>query len=225
MSQYVFGLECNAFEHSLIVSHMYLFCSLQVDGKLLNLPVELDDGKVSLVQRGRSAVVKTDFGLLVSYDWNWLLVIKLPSSYHGRLCGLCGNFNRKRNDDRLDPDGKPVSSLAKWGKSWQTADQDKNTPCYVCEKDCPKCDDRRLQRYRAKTSCGAISDKRGLFRKCHKKVDPKAFFHSCVFDVCLNDGDQKLLCQALASYVGQCNDKGVKIRGWRRKYGCREYSQ
>lgn len=203
---------------------MYLLCSLQVDGQLLNLPLQLD-GKVTLVQHGRGALLKTDFGLLVYYDWNWLLVIKLPSSYHDRVCGLCGNLNRKRNDDRLDPAGKPVSSVVQWGKSWQTADQDKNTPCSVCEKDCPKCDDSRLKRYQNQNFCGAIGARRGFFKSCHRKVDPKAFVHSCVYDVCLNDGDKKLLCQAMASYVSQCRDKGVRIRGWRRKYGCREYSQ
>lgn len=204
---------------------MYVFFSLQVDGQLLNLPIELDDGKVSVVQRGRGAEVQTDFGLLVYYDWNWHLVIKLPSSYHGRVCGLCGNFNRKRNDERLNPAGKPVSSVIEWGKSWQTADQDKNSPCSVCEKDCPSCDKSRLQRYQTQAFCGALTDKRGSFKQCHKKVDPKPFFHSCVFDICMNDGDKKMLCQALASYVSQCNDQGVKIKGWRRKYGCREYFQ
>lgn len=204
---------------------MYIFFSLQVDGQLLNLPVELGEGKVSLSQWGRSAVVKTDFGLVVSYDWNWHLAIKLPSSYYGSVCGLCGNFNGNRADERQDPAGKAVSSLIEWGKSWQTPDQDKDSPCSVCEKDCPSCEDSRLQRYQTEAFCGALTAKKGLFKNCHKKVDPQPFFHSCVYDICLNDGDKKMLCQALASYTSQCNDKGVKIKGWRKKYGCREYLQ
>lgn len=202
---------------------MYIFFSLQVDRQLLNLPVELGEGKVSLLQQGRSAVVKTDFGLVVSYDWNWHLVIKLPSSYYSSVCGLCGNFNGNRSDERQDPAGKAVSSVIEWGKSWQTPDQDKENPCYVCEKDCPSCEDSRLQHYQTEAFCGALITRNGLFNNCHKEVDPQPFFHSCVYDICLNDGDKKMLCQALASYMSQCNDKGVKIGGWRKKYGCREY--
>uniref|UniRef100_H2RJX0 Fc gamma binding protein n=1 Tax=Takifugu rubripes TaxID=31033 RepID=H2RJX0_TAKRU len=193
---------------------------VMVDGQLLNLPVELGEGKVSLLHRGGRAVVETNFGLVVSYEWRWHLVIKLPSSYYGSVCGLCGNFNGNRADERLDPAGKAVPSVIEWGKSWQTPDQDKDSPCYVCEKDCPTCNENMLQRYQTEAFCGALTAKKGLFKICHKKVDPQAFFHSCVYDICLNDGDKKMLCQALTSYTSECNDKGVKITGWRKKYGC-----
>lgn len=196
-----------------------------MDGQLLNLPVELGEGKVSLLHRGGRAVLETNFGLVVSYEWRWHLVIKLPSSYYGSVCGLCGNFNGNLADERLDPAGKAVPSVIEWGKSWQTPDQDKESPCYVCEKDCPICDDSMLQRYQTEVFCDALTAKNGLFETCHKKVDPQAFFHGCVYDICLNDGDKKMLCQALASYTSECNDKGVKIRGWRKKYGCRKYLQ
>lgn len=180
---------------------------------------------MSLFRRGHNAVVMTDFGLIVSYDWNWHLVIKLPSSYHGSVCGLCGNFNGNRADERRDFAGKAVSTVIEWGKSWQTPDQDKESPCYVCEKDCPSCEDSRRKHYQSDASCGALAKKNGLFKKCHNKVDPQPFLQSCVYDICLNEGDKKMLCQALASYTSQCNDNGVRIRGWRRKYGCREYLQ
>ncbi|KAJ4942068.1 hypothetical protein JOQ06_011938 [Pogonophryne albipinna] len=55
---------------------------VMVDGELLNLPVQL--GEVS--QRGHTAVMETDFGLSVSYDWNSELVIKLPCSYYTSVC-------------------------------------------------------------------------------------------------------------------------------------------
>lgn len=204
---------------------MHIFFFPQVDGQLLNLPVELGEGQVSLLQRGGRAVLQTDFGLIVSYEWKWHLVIKLPSSYHNSVCGLCGNFNGKRADERLDRAGKAVSSVVEWGKSWQTPDQNKDSPCYVCEKDCPSCEERMLQRYQAEAFCGALTAKKGLFRMCHRKVDPQLFFNSCVYDICLNDGDKKMLCQALASYTSQCNNNGVKIKGWRKKYGCRKCLQ
>lgn len=208
-----------------VIIYFLLFYSHQVNGELLNLPVELDDGKVKVVQRGNAASVETDFGLIVSYEWKWSLFVKLPSSYHNSVCGLCGNFNGNRIDDRKNPAGKLLSSTIAWGKSWQTPDQDKGSPCYVCEKNCPKCSDRQRKSYQGTNSCGGISYNRGIFKACHKKVDPIPFMESCVYDVCLNNGDKKLLCQALASYTSQCNDNGIKINGWRTRFGCREYLQ
>uniref|UniRef100_A0A3Q3BQL9 Fc gamma binding protein n=1 Tax=Haplochromis burtoni TaxID=8153 RepID=A0A3Q3BQL9_HAPBU len=194
----------------------------QVDGELLNLPVLLGDGKVSVLQRGNTAQVETDFGLVVSYDWNWYLVIKLPSSYFGLVCGLCGNFNANVLDEMLNPAGKPVSSVIEWGKSWLAPEQDKEHPCWdTCEKNCPTCDNDDVKLYKTEAFCGALADKTsGLFQKCHEKVDPQAFMNNCVYDMCYNKGDKKMLCQALASYSDKCRDEGIIIKNWRTKFGC-----
>lgn len=197
-----------------------------MDGELLNLPVHLGDGEVSLLQTGRKVVVKTDFGLFVSYDWNWELVIKLPSSYFGTVCGLCGNFNGNNGDELQNPAGEKVSSVIEWGKSWQTPDQDKDHLCSdKCDsKECPACDDNQAKLYQTEAFCGALTAKaNGVFQKCHEKLDPKAFKDNCVYDMCQNRGDKRMLCQALASYSGQCREAGIIIKGWRKKFGCREY--
>ncbi|XP_041845054.1 IgGFc-binding protein isoform X2 [Melanotaenia boesemani] len=193
-----------------------------VDGKLLNLPVQLGDGEVSIFQRGPSAVVETNFGLFVSYDWNWHLVIKLPSSYYGSVCGLCGNFNGNNGDELQNPDGKAVSSVIEWGKSWQTPDQDKDYLCSnTCEKNCPTCGDNEQKLYKTEALCGALTVKtNSVFEKCTGKVDPQAFMNNCVYDMCFSKGDKKMLCQALASYSAQCREAGIIIKNWREKFGC-----
>uniref|UniRef100_A0A667ZSL4 Fc gamma binding protein n=1 Tax=Myripristis murdjan TaxID=586833 RepID=A0A667ZSL4_9TELE len=193
-----------------------------VDGELLNLPVQLGQGEVSVSQHGHTAVVETDFGLHVSYDWNWKLVIKLPSSYYGLVCGLCGNFNGNRGDELQNPAGKAVSSVIEWGKSWQTADQDKTTPCWdTCKTNCPTCDGNQRKLYETEALCGALTAKtNNVFKMCHAKLDPQAFMNSCVYDMCLNKGDKRMLCQALASYSEQCREEGIIIKNWRKKFGC-----
>ncbi|XP_010737445.2 IgGFc-binding protein [Larimichthys crocea] len=193
-----------------------------VDGQMLNLPVRLGENEVSVFQRGHTAVVETNFGLVVSYDWNWELIIKLPSSYYGSVCGLCGNFNGNNRDELQNPAGKAVSSVIEWGKSWQTPDQDKDRPCWdTCEKNCPTCDDNQYKLYKTEALCGALAAKtNSFFQKCHGKLDPQAFMNSCVYDMCLNKGDKKMLCQALASYSQQCREEGIIIKGWRKKFGC-----
>lgn len=170
-------------------------------------------------------MIQADFGLIVSYDWNWELIIKLPSSYYGSICGLCGNFNGNINDELQNPSGKTLSSVIEWGKSWQTPDQDKDHPCWdTCEKNCPTCDGNLVKLYETEASCGALADKtNGVFQQCHGKVDPQAFMNSCVYDVCLNKGDKKLLCQALASYSKRCREEGIIVKDWRKTFGCRKY--
>lgn len=193
----------------------------------MNLPVRLDEGEseVLVFQRGHTAVVDTNFGLVVSYDWNHEVVIKLPSSYYGSVCGLCGNFNGNNRDELQNPAGKAVSSVTEWGKSWQTANQDGDHSCRdTCGENCPTCEADQKKLYETEAFCGGLVAKtNNVFEKCHGKLDPQAFMDNCVYDTCLNKGDKKMLCQALASYSQECREEGIVITDWRKKFGCREY--
>ncbi|KAM9852132.1 IgGFc-binding protein [Aulostomus maculatus] len=195
---------------------------VQVNGELLNLPLRLDGGQVVVYQYGHSAVVDTNIGLIVSYDWNWKLVIKLSSSYYSSVCGLCGNFNGKRDDELQNPAGKAVPSVIEWGESWQMPEQDKDGPCWgTCKDKCPACESNQLKLYETEVYCGALTAKtNNVFKRCHDKVDPQAFFTNCVYDVCMYKGDKKMLCQALASYSEQCREEGIIIKDWRKILGC-----
>ncbi|XP_054904027.1 IgGFc-binding protein [Poeciliopsis prolifica] len=195
---------------------------IMVDGELVNLPVQLGDGEVTVFQRGNTAELQTAFGLVVTFDWNWHIIIKLPSSYYGSVCGLCGNFNGNRGDELQNPSGQTVSSVIEWGKSWQTPDQDKDNPCWdTCEKNCPTCDDNDKKLYQTQAFCGALTAKtNNVFQKCNGKLDPQAFMNSCVYDMCLNKGDKKMLCQALDSYNQQCREDGIIINNWRKTFDC-----
>ncbi|KAM9309078.1 IgGFc-binding protein [Pholidichthys leucotaenia] len=194
---------------------------VMVDRELMNLPIHLRDGEVSVVQKGRTALVKTNFGLRVFYDWNSRLVIKLPSSYYNSVCGLCGNFNGDRLDELQNSTGNPVSSVTDWAKSWLASEQDKEHPCWdTCEKNCPTCEKSDLKLYNSDSLCGALTAQDSAFQKCHEKLDPQPFMDSCVYDMCFNKGDKKMLCQALASYADQCREEGIIIKNWRKQFGC-----
>ncbi|XP_056237739.1 IgGFc-binding protein [Seriola aureovittata] len=218
---YVREVDVSVYGYSIIIGKNQIG-RVTVDGELLNLPVRLGDGEVSVIQIGHTAMVQTNFGLVVSYDWNWELVIQLPSSYFGSVCGLCGNFNGNIGDEFQNPAGKAVSSVIEWGKSWQTPDQDKDHPCWdTCETNCATCDDKQAKLYETEAFCGALTAKtNSVFQRCHGKLDPKAFMDSCVYDMCQNKGDKRMLCQALASYSRQCREGGIIIKNWRKKFGC-----
>ncbi|KAJ8378918.1 hypothetical protein AAFF_G00232830 [Aldrovandia affinis] len=167
---------------------------VMVNDETQNLPWQADRDQVTVTQKRNEAVLETDFGLRVSYDWSSKL------------------------DELRDPAGHPVSSIIVWGKSWRVADPEDPYCWDSCEKGCPTCDGNLRKLYETEAYCGALTN--SVFQKCHLKVDPQAFMESCVYDVCLNKGDKKMLCQALASYSELCLREGLVLKDWRTKLGC-----
>ncbi|KAM9114696.1 IgGFc-binding protein [Pangshura tecta] len=193
---------------------------IRINDMTTSLPVTLEEGKIKLYQSGLNAILQTDFGLQVSYDWNWHLIITLPSSYYGAMCGLCGNFNQNRGDDMTSPNGTRVSSIVEWARSWKVKDRDPF--CWdVCKGNCPTCDESKQKIYGGNEYCGLISKASGgPFRECHPKVSPEDIFDSCIYDVCLNGGAKTILCQALEAYAAICKKQGITVYDWRTPSGC-----
>ncbi|KAJ3598355.1 hypothetical protein NHX12_001865 [Muraenolepis orangiensis] len=189
-----------------------------VNGELVNVPFQLGKGKVIVSYYSDSALIVTDFGLRLLFDWNWKVDLHMPSTYQGRLCGLCGNYNGKTDDELQTQEGKAVSVVEEWGKSWMTSDQD--THCWNGCETCSPCVEDESKVYEGETLCGALVNTAGVFSACHGKVEPQTFMRSCVYDMCLNKGDRKLLCLAMASYADQCHQKGIHIDDWREKFSC-----
>ncbi|XP_015265735.1 PREDICTED: IgGFc-binding protein-like [Gekko japonicus] len=174
---------------------------IRLNDEITSLPVTLENGKIKIHSTGLKAVLQTNFGLQVTYDWNWHLILTLPSSYYGSMCGLCGNFNQNPADDMTYLNGTVASSIVSWASSWKVHDRDPF--CWdFCRGNCPTCDDSKRQLYGGPQFCGVISQTTGgPFRDCHAKVNPDDFFDSCIYDVCLNGGAKNILCQALEAYA------------------------
>uniref|UniRef100_A0A8C0GEC3 VWFD domain-containing protein n=1 Tax=Chelonoidis abingdonii TaxID=106734 RepID=A0A8C0GEC3_CHEAB len=176
---------------------------------------EVGKVRVSFPAQDLSTVLQTDFGLQITYDKNWHVVITLPSSYYGAMCGLCGNFNQNPDDDMMSSKGTSVSSIMDWADSWKV--QDRDPLCWdYCQKTCPKCD-----LYGDDSHCGMISKALGgPFRECHSRVSADDFFDSCIYDMCLNEGDKSILCEALEAYANACRRHGVTVDDWRTPSSC-----
>ncbi|XP_073457695.1 IgGFc-binding protein-like [Aquarana catesbeiana] len=197
------------------------FGKVRVNDVITNLPVNLLDGKISISISGLNAVFKTDFGLQVTYEYNWHVVVSLTSSYYGLTLGLCGNFNEKINDELITSDNKVVTKVLDWAKSWKVNDRDPFCFDYCPGLNCPTCDDAKKGLYGGENKCGLISKvATGPFRECHSKVNPDNFFDSCLYDVCINNGANQFLCQALNAYASTCRKEGAKIYDWRTPSGC-----
>lgn len=191
-----------------------------MNGELVNLPVSLSEGRVSVYKSGWYAVVTTKFGLRVSFNWNSAVYVTLPSTYMRAVCGLCGNYNGKAQDDLIPKNGATPVKAAQFGASWRVAE----IPGCVegCKGVCPDCDITQKRQYETKDFCGILRDPKGPFRDCHAKVDPASHFEDCVYDVCLYKGRKDVLCEAITSYTSACQDAGAKVYNWRTSDFCGE---
>ncbi|KAG8506063.1 IgGFc-binding protein, partial [Galemys pyrenaicus] len=193
---------------------------VRVNGVLTALPVSEAGGRISVTHGPSKAVLVTDFGLQVSYDWNWRVEVTLPSSYHGAVCGLCGNMDRNASNDHAFPNGTLAPSIPAWGGSWRVPGRD--PLCWdECQGSCPTCPEDRLEEYAGPGYCGPLASAAGgPFAACHAHVPPDSFFEGCILDVCLGSGAHDILCKALAAYAAACQAAGVVIKDWRPQAGC-----
>ncbi|XP_042653118.1 IgGFc-binding protein-like [Tyto alba] len=193
---------------------------VRVNGVVTLLPVSLEAGRVQLTQSGLSAVLETDFGLRVTYDWIWHLQIDLPSSYYKHTCGLCGNFNLKPEDD-VPQHGTDVAAVVAWAGGWKIPEDDDPFCWDYCEGDCPVCEEEKKELYGGNQYCGLLKKTfQGPFKACHDVVKPREFYRSCLYDVCMSAGAKKILCQVLEAYATTCKKHGAVVHDWRTPSGC-----
>ena len=191
-----------------------------MNDELLNLPLTLDEGRLTVVQEGRNIVVQTAFGLKVLYDTVYYVEVIVPSTYQGKMGGLCGNYNKKGKDDFRLPGGRQTNNIDDFGKAWVV-----DLPGHVCGGcggQCPVCDKGKVTLYGKADSCGIMSAPNGPFKPCHSKIDPAAYVSNCVFDVCAMDGNKETLCNSVQAYAMACQNAGVQIQPWRSISFCRK---
>ena len=67
---------------------------------------------VTITTNGRFIRIETDFGLVVESDGVSTATVRIPSTYSGKMGGLCQNANDDITDDLILKDGTDVSSEA-----------------------------------------------------------------------------------------------------------------
>lgn len=186
---------------------------------MTSLPITLDLGAVKIYQSGMSTAVETDFGLLVTFDGQHYASISIPGSYTNSTCGLCGNYNKNPLDDFLRPDGRPAMSVLDLGESWRVYHAE-----WLCDSgcvdNCTQCDVATEALYFGPDYCGFLNKTDGPLWECGTVVDPTAFVHSCVYDLCSVRDNGTLLCQAIQAYALVCQALGIPIGDWRLQTGC-----
>ncbi|CAM2119229.1 unnamed protein product [Caretta caretta] len=188
-----------------------------VNEVLMTLPVSAAGGSIRVRRSGRYVTLETDFRLRVSYDTDHSVEVKVPTTYFNRTCGMCGNFNGRRQDDYMMPDGQQAKNSNELGNSWRVMDDD--PPCGGIPPPDP-CPADQENLYRTDRFCGMITQRPGPFAVCHSVINPESIFESCVYDLCALNGSEELLCSALATYADACQEAGVTLPPWRNATFC-----
>ncbi|XP_052417115.1 zonadhesin, like isoform X9 [Carassius gibelio] len=189
--------------------------TVQVNRTNVNIPLSPVSG-VDIFMSGKHYTVALNFGVTIRYDGNHYMDIKVIKDYKDQLCGLCGDYNGDPQDDFQTPTGELVQSPNDFGHSWNTDPECNKTDVGPS----PGCTDAEQELYEGPAYCGIILNSNGPFAACHPKVNPNGFFQDCLFDVCELDGAQSALCEAIESYVNECQDRGVTIGPWRNSTFC-----
>uniref|UniRef100_G1M818 Zonadhesin n=1 Tax=Ailuropoda melanoleuca TaxID=9646 RepID=G1M818_AILME len=197
---------------SLIKGH-----KVMLNGRRVALPLLPAQGRVSIRPSGSFTLLYTDFGLQVRYDGNHLVEVMVPSSYAGRLCGLCGNYNNNSQDDSLIPNQRPVASSVHLGVAWKLPEYSE-PGCFAERGKASRCLENR-EANNWKKNCDILVNPWGPFSQCHGVVPPQTSFTSCVYGQCGTKGDTLTLCRSLQAYASLCAHAG-RAPTWRNSSFC-----
>ena len=153
-------------------------------------------------------------GIKIFWDGVNRVEVTVSSSWQGRLCGLCGNYNNDSTDDFIRQDGQQVSNANDFVASWAFGD---TSSCGTLAQGLPCFGTARTT---ATARCNTLLS--NSFVPCHATVDPQPFINDCIDDYCLFcDDPEDCLCNSLATYASVCAGAGVLLQNWRDIF-CRE---
>lgn len=188
-----------------------------------NLPIDLNDGRVKLFLKGLLVIIETDFGLVVQYNWNQYLYVTVPGRFAGSVCGLCGNFNNKKDDDLRTPSGSVAISAAALEDSWRVPSATDDA-CYQdeCLGQCENCPLSEVQKLENQLFCGALTQNFTELLGCQPEIDTNVFQSNCMLALCRGQAVNTYLCNSLQGFTNICQRSGVKVPDWRTSTLCRE---
>ena len=152
----------------------------------------------------------------ISFDGSARVDITVSSPWKGKLCGLCGNYNDRSEDDFMLPDGSLTASVNDFGDSWLHTE----TSSMCGSKDPPPSCPASVMTA-AEARCSELSNR--VFNVCNSVVDPKPFIDGCTLDYCLchEEDREDCYCDSLSSYAAACASNGVIIPRWRNYFCCK----
>ncbi|CAG2062034.1 unnamed protein product [Timema podura] len=147
---------------------------VKLNGKRIEPPYSYGD-HIVINKTDDSIVVYTKLGIKILWDGNSFLEVSAPTSYKGKLCGLCGNFNNKKRDDFANRQGRLVSNPERFGLAWRVGGKKACTRPQDEFYRGPQCVARLSSRFDRDSNLCKKLRKSSTFGACHGKVHPTMY--------------------------------------------------
>ncbi|XP_034541029.1 mucin-5B-like [Notolabrus celidotus] len=202
-------------------------CSTAIKLYLGNTEIVLSEEDVKVIKQskgvyipyqfhsvGEYVVIEAKNGLVFIWNKKTTLMVKLSSTFKGKVCGLCGNYDGNIKNDFTTRNKEVVVEALEFGNSWKVSPTCPNA--IIPQNPCNLYTNRKAW---ALKHCSIITSK--VFADCHSKVDPDNYFDACLRDTCgcNTGGDCECFCSAVAAYAAACNKAGSCVR-WRTPTIC-----
>nr|XP_033206854.1 BMP-binding endothelial regulator protein [Bombus vancouverensis nearcticus] len=187
---------------------------VKVNGKKVEIPYRMAN-RLDVNRTTDSIIVSTQIGIKVLWDGISFLEVSAPTSYRGRLCGLCGNFNSLPKDDFTNRRGKLLQDPQPFGQSWLVGAKKS------CVRPKPSVSPDRAKRCRGRKDhrlCNRLRSQ--IFDACHKKVNPTMYYKACLQDMC-ECPTENCYCESFTAYAHECKRLGIQLPHWRKSTRCR----
>ena len=185
--------------------------------KVLALPTTL--GLMSIKKASDYILVRiSSQNILVKWDGAENVFIKVDDDMHGKLKGLCGDFDHNKDNDFhkhasdvVDTKSSPVSFANSWAAPGQQCADAANVNF------CKTNTDAEIR----KASASVIQCSFIMETACRYVVDPTPYFEACREDVCFSSEarEDESYCNAMAAYFRECARHGVNV-DWRSDNRC-----
>ena len=187
------------------------------NGQELSLPTSL--GLMSIKKASNYIIVRVAVNnMMIKWDGAEDIFIQVDDEMHGKLRGLCGDFDHDKSNDFHNLAGglDTSASVDAFANSWAAPGDDECMPAHstnFCTTD-TETDIRKASQ--AVIECSYIME-----TECKYVVDPTPFFEACREDVCFGSEarENKSFCNAMAAYFRECARHGVSVE-WRSESRC-----